>query len=249
MTLGAQLYTLREQCETLEDFATSLQKVADIGYTTVQVSGTCAYEGEWLKEQLKQTGLRCVCTHYSPAELTENPNAVIAKHKTFDCTRIGLGMMPGGIEKYDDFVTTFKPICNTLKQQGCYLLYHNHAFEYTKSDDGRIYMDRLAEAFLPEEMGFTLDTYWIQAGGGDAAQWIRKLAGRVPCIHLKDMSYEGEVRMAPVGEGNMNFEGILQACEDANAQYLLVEQDDCYDEDSFACLKKSYQNLKAMGLR
>ena len=44
MKIGAQFYTIRDFCKTPEALAESLQKVADIGYTTVQISGTCAYE-------------------------------------------------------------------------------------------------------------------------------------------------------------------------------------------------------------
>ena len=41
MKIGAQFYTVRNQCQTLDDFALTLRKVADIGYKTVQISGTC----------------------------------------------------------------------------------------------------------------------------------------------------------------------------------------------------------------
>ena len=54
MIIGAQLYTLRDFCRNLSDFSETLKKVADIGYTTVQVSGTCAYEAEWLRDELKK---------------------------------------------------------------------------------------------------------------------------------------------------------------------------------------------------
>ena len=55
MIIGAQLYTLRDYCKNLDDFSETLKKVADIGYTSVQVSGTCAYEAEWLRDELKRT--------------------------------------------------------------------------------------------------------------------------------------------------------------------------------------------------
>ena len=63
MVIGAQFYTLREFCKDLDSFALSLKKVADIGYTTVQISGTCQYDPQWLKEQLDNTGLTCAITH------------------------------------------------------------------------------------------------------------------------------------------------------------------------------------------
>ena len=58
MEIGAQFFTVRDTCKTLEGFAETLKKVADIGYRTVQISGTCAYEPEWLKTQRDKNGLR-----------------------------------------------------------------------------------------------------------------------------------------------------------------------------------------------
>ena len=71
MKIGAQLYTLRDFCKTPEDFSNTLAKVADIGYTTVQVSGTCAYDPLWLKEELDKNGLTCAITHTSFDRLLE----------------------------------------------------------------------------------------------------------------------------------------------------------------------------------
>ena len=56
------------------------------------------------------------------------------------------------------------------------------------------------------------------------------------------------VRMAAIGEGNMNSPEILKACDDAHVEYGFVEQDNCYGEDPFLCLKRSYDYLVAQGL-
>ena len=65
MKIGAQLYSVHDYTKTLDGFSESLKKVADIGYTSVQVSGTCAYEPEWLAEQLKANGLTCDPVSYT----------------------------------------------------------------------------------------------------------------------------------------------------------------------------------------
>ena len=254
MELGAQLYTLRDYTTNLQDFAETLKKVADIGYRTVQVSGACEYRPEWLKEQLQKNGLRCILTHSDPETMRQDPLKAVEEHKAFDCKYIGIGCIPNGWldfkKAYMSFAEQFIPVAKIFREQGSLLMYHNHDIEFARSDDGRIYLERMAEDFAPDEMGFTLDTYWVQAGGGDPAYWIKKLSGRVPCIHLKDMTYDnGGMRMAPVGAGNMNFDTILLACEQAGAEYLLVEQDDCYDKNPFDCLELSYKNLKARGLK
>lgn len=254
MILGAQLYTVRAFTKTLDDFAETLKKVADIGYTTVQVSATCAFEPEWLRDRLKETGLSCVITHTPPARIEQETEKVMEEHRIFGCGYIGIGMAPGGMEGYDDFVRTFKPVAQKIAEGGLYLAYHNHNIEFARTGNGKeIYLERLLSDFTPRELAVTFDTYWAQAGGADAAYWLRKLRGRVRNIHLKDMAFAlgnglSGMRMAAVGEGNMNFEAILAAAEDAGTQYALIEQDECYGEDPFACLKKSYENLRAMGL-
>ena len=107
------------------------------------------------------------------------------------------------------------------------------------------------EDFTAEEMGFTLDTYWVQAAGADIYQWIDLLKDRIPCVHLKDMTVEGwQQRMASVGNGNLNFPKILEAFEKTGCvKYALVEQDDCYGVSPFDCLKSSYDYLNTLGYR
>ena len=69
MKIGAQLYTAHKRLTNLEDFALGLEKVAQIGYTAVQVSGTCDYDPYWLRDNLAKHGLVCAMTHVDPAKL------------------------------------------------------------------------------------------------------------------------------------------------------------------------------------
>ena len=253
MLIGAQLYTLRDYCKNLPDFAETLKKVADMGYTTVQVSGTCAYEGEWLDRELKKNGLACVITHYPPQKIAEETDETVRLHNAFGCRYIGIGSAPGGLNcdaDYEHFRDTFLPAARQMKKSGNYLMYHNHHMEFAKDAQGKRYLERMMEDFAPDEMGFTLDTYWVQYAGGDSVEWMQKLHGRMPCIHLKDMAVvQSQQRMAPVGEGNINFEKIIAEAEKAGTEYLLVEQDDCYEVSPFECLRRSAMYLRSLGLK
>ena len=168
-------------------------------------------------------------------------------HDVFNCKYVGLGSFGFNEEKnIDDFIRIYKPVTSTLKQAGKYFMYHNHDGEFKKFN-GKIVLENLAEAFSPDEMGFTLDTFWVQAGGGDPAQWIEKLSSRVPCIHLKDYAYGR--KMAVIGEGNINFDRVFEKAESAGTKYMLIEQDDCNGENPFDCLKRSYEFLKSRGFK
>ena len=73
MLLGAQLYTVREYTKNLDDFADTLKRVADIGYTAVQVSGTCAYDATWLKERADDRAEMRHNPHQPSTELPPGP--------------------------------------------------------------------------------------------------------------------------------------------------------------------------------
>lgn len=244
MEIGAQFFTIRDFCKNLEDFEESLKKVADIGYKYVQISGTCEYSPEWLGEKLKENGLKCVLTHIPADKLIADPKKVCEEHTIFGCDYVGLGYYHFVEKTVDDFCKEFSDVPAKISEDGKYFMYHNHDCEFIKRD-GKLVIDELAERYSPNEMGFTLDTFWIQAGGGDPGYWIEKLSGRVPCIHLKDYSYGR--KMAVVGEGNINFDRVFKKAQAAGTKYMLVEQDDCNGENPFDCLKRSYDYLKSMG--
>ena len=252
MQLGAQLYTVREYTKDLDSFSETLKKIADIGYRTVQVSATCPFEAEWLRERLQETGLACAVTHTNPDRIADDTAAVADEHRVFGCKYVGIGCAPGGFAggppDYEAFARRFVPAAAALKARGLTLGYHNHHFEFARYG-GQNLLERIHADFPAGGLTFILDTYWIQYSGGSPASWIRKLAGRVQCVHLKDMAVVGsEQRMAAVGEGNLEFGAILEACAQSGTEHLLVEQDNCYGEDPFSCLKRSFDNLKALGL-
>jgi len=52
-----------------------------------------------------------------------------------------------------------------------------------------------------------------------------------------------------VGSGVLDFETFLPAFEADGTQWAFVEQDECFGEDPFACLQKSYDYLTSLGYR
>ena len=73
--------------------------------------------------------------------------------------------------------------------------------------------------------------------------WIYKLDGRMRYIHFKDMAMDGRTQVfAPVGEGNLNWEKIITACEETKVEWCAIEQDTCRMNE-FDALKQSYDNL------
>ena len=43
----------------------------------------------------------------------------------------------------------------------------------------------------------------------------------------------------------MNYDAIIQACLDENIEFGYVELDNCYGDDPFDCMKRSYDFLSS----
>lgn len=250
MKIGAQLFTVRDFTQTVSDFALTIKKIAEIGYQTVQLSAVGKeVTNEIAGEICKEHGISIVLTHSDCDRILHDTKQLIKEHEKMECRYVGLGAMP---EKYRDsewfpqFVKDFKEPARMIKEAGMQFMYHNHDFEFEKKKGGTL-MERLLDAFSPEELGITLDTYWVHSAGCDVQQWISLCNDRISCIHLKDISMAGlKPHMAPVMEGNMNFPGIMESLKESCCEYALVEQDICR-ESPFICLEKSYKNLKTLG--
>jgi sugar phosphate isomerase/epimerase len=250
--LAAQLYTVREFMKTADGFSATLKRVRDMGYTAVQISGIGPIPDAEVQAILKSSGLTCCITHVRVPWPWQDLDAIIAQHHLWNCRHIAIGSMPQEYRASEDGFRRFAAEANSigekLCQAGLTLSYHNHSFEFVRFGK-RTGLDLLFEETDPRYLKAELDTYWVQHGGGDPVVWIRKMTGRMPVVHLKDMVIvNGKQTMAEVGEGNLNWPAILQTCQEAGIEWYAVEQDE-YQRDPFECLKTSYDNLKSMGLR
>ena len=253
--VGAQLYTCRQFMQSLDEMAETLRKVARIGYTAIQLSG---YNREMdvreMARLIEDSGLTVGATHMGWDSFLGDLETVIETHKLWRCDHPAIGGLPAEYRTADGakrFADELAPVAEKLAAEGMDFSYHNHNRELQRMEgDGRTWLAMIYEDIGPETLKAEIDTYWIQAGGGDPAQWVRKCAGREPLVHLKDMvmATDGQQHYAEIGEGNLNWPAILEAADAGGVEFYLVEQDNCYDRDPFESLAISYRNLVEMGL-
>ncbi len=251
--IAAQMYTLREFTKTPTDIAKTLAKVKAIGYEAIQISGFGPCEPAEIAKMLKGEGLACVSTHTSLQRLEDDMDGFIEEHRLWGCKHTAIASMPSEFHNPDGilaFAAKVNKIGKTLAEAGIVLAYHNHNFEFAKAG-GKTWLELIYDNTDPKNLQAEIDTYWVQAGGGDPAEWIRKYAGRLPVLHVKDMiiGLDNKQRFAEIGEGNLNWPAILSASKEAGVEWYCVEQDDCYGRDQFESLKISLENLREMGLK
>ncbi|HEX8551821.1 MAG TPA: sugar phosphate isomerase/epimerase [Abditibacteriaceae bacterium] len=258
--LAVQMYTIRDFITTEKDLAESLKKIKDIGYNAVQLSAVGAMNGESpevsaarARQLLDDNGLKCIATHRSWDDLANKTEQEIEFHQTLGCDYAAIGSLPGGFgtpgaEAYSGWARDAQPTIARLKEAGIGFGYHNHAFEFARVEPGDSHNPQTFFDLLVENGGndltFEIDVYWIDHSGANARKWIEKLNGKIPVIHIKDKEMVGnDPHMAPIGEGNLDWDELLPALDKSGTQWVAVEQDTCR-RDPFDCLKSSFEFLK-----
>lgn len=247
--IGAQLYNVRKSIQTAEGLDESLEKLSKMGYKTVQASGVGPIPAEKIAELAKKHNMEIVCTHRDFDNYAFNLENEIEYHKTLGCKLPGTGSIGQAFTRtesgFREFAKSAQRVIEEMKKYDLPLLYHNHSFEFEKASDGRTFFQILVDE---TELDFVLDVYWVINAGVNPAKLIRDLGTRAKVIHFKDMCVKNnEIMMCPILEGNLDWDDIIAACDEAGSLWAAVEHDICEDMDPFDSMEISYNNLKEKG--
>lgn len=249
--LAAQVYTIRDFVKSANDFAESMQKVRAIGYDGVQLDLEHHPDVPTLaiKRACDDAGLTICISHFGYELFEDELESVIERQQIWQCDQTAIVAMPGrfheaGADGYRRFAAEASTIGETLAAHGITLSYHNHSFEFIRFGN-KTGLDLIFSASDPRYLHAEIDTYWIQHGGADPAEWIRRVAGRMAIVHYKDMAIlpDGQQVFAEVGEGNLNWPAILRATLETHVPWIVVEQDRCH-RDPFESLEISFRFLQ-----
>ncbi len=275
--IGIQMSTIKDKIEELGAYGT-LKACAELGYHCVEVSQIpmTPENVEGMRKASEEFGVKIAACSAAlepmvpgmPGEyLVSDFDKIVADCKTLNCDMLRIGMLPmtcmGSREKAIEFVKRADEMALRLKEHDIDLYYHNHHVEFTKYD-GEYLLDIIKDT--TKHMGFELDIHWIQRGGENPVDFIKKYAGRIRLLHLKDYrigevkipegdftvekfmsAFNNIVEFAEVGEGSLPVKECIEAGLEGGSEYFLIEQDATYGRDPFESLKISRDNLIRLG--
>ncbi|MDD6275839.1 MAG: sugar phosphate isomerase/epimerase [Clostridia bacterium] len=269
--VALQLYSVRDDMEA--DFAGTIKAVKAMGYDGVEFAGLYGKTAAEVKAIVDEAGIVPISAHVPYDELIADPEKAVSTYAEIGCKYIAypyaVEERRPGAELFDDTVEGMKKIAEVAAKYGITMLYHNHDFEFKKVD-GVYGLDLLYSSLTPEQLKTQLDTCWVNVGGENPAEYIKKYSGRAPVVHLKDFYMSGKGKPAklyqligiddsaqeeqngeeafgfrPCGYGVQNFPEILEACKSAETKWVVVEQDQpSLGKTPMECAKMSIEYVK-----
>ena len=239
--IGLQLYTVRALTGDEEGARKTVRALKQMGYECVQLAGGI--------EDVERTANACLSEGMPVIGiLTDMDICEQYTQRLFDIAK-ACGAKDLGISA---FTTTDEQTVQLLDRANAFnalaqangftFSYHNHSLEFIRCASGKRVIDYVCENFE----GYLMpDTYWLQHGGADVRDFIFSHGERVKILHLKDMKRVKEgVTFAEIGNGNINFAGVIECAKEKGIGVFIVEQDE--SEDALVSAKISIDNLRKL---
>lgn len=246
-----QLYSSRN----FTSLETTLQMLASLGYRYVEGYGGLAQsiggDVEQLKALLDQSNLAMPTCHINLEQLEQDKATVITL-----CNKLGIEQIfvPAIDEqrrtaKANDWIelaVTLQQLHQSYSTDGISIGWHNHDFEFRRTDSGEAALDILLQN--APDIALEFDLAWAVKAEQDPLQWIEKYRERIIAAHIKDLAPDGacsdEDGWADVGHGVMDWKTLHHELTTINLKYYVMEHDNPSDHERFASRSIEYcQNL------
>jgi sugar phosphate isomerase/epimerase len=250
--VGVQLYTVRDIIVNNPEKV--LTEISDIGYREAEVT---ADNMDKIWDALLATKLKPVSLHVGSDVFkgdTSRLDAVFAAAKMKNFSYVVYPYLPpaerGGLDAIKRLADNLNKASKSAQSSDIKLCYHNHAFEFEPTD-GTTPLEVLMKETDPKLVGLELDIFWVVTAGQDPKALLKKYAGRVQLVHLKDRAtpatphYNEDVPRSDfkeVGHGAIDIPGVLAVASEVGVKHYFVEQDST-PGNPIASLKQSYEYL------
>lgn len=248
-----QLYSSRN----FKPLENTLEMLASLGYRHVEGyaglvdSATGGVNASELKAQLDQHGLLMPTCHIGIEQLEGNPSAAVSLATTLGVRTVFVPAIAeeqrtANAEDWKSLAKRLQSLHQLYAKDGISIGWHNHDFEFRKTDSGELPLHILMEN--APDIALELDLAWVVVGNNDPVALLDRYGKRVVAAHLKDLAPSGESAdedgWADVGHGTMDWEALYAELHKRDIQHFIMEHDNPNDHQRFA--KRSIDYCQAL---
>lgn len=232
--------------ELKDDWKAALKKAAEFGFTEIETGNFYGKSAKKFLNYCAEVGIKPVVggVNFSTdkdelnkkLDLLQKVN--IQQAVTYWPWKVGAPFKLKDCKTSAEILNTMGEVC---KSRGITFSWHNHNNEFIPMEQG-LPFDYLMENTQKDLVKCEMDIYWVAKGGADPLSVLKKYAGRIPILHVKDMT-PGEAKdFECPGSGIIDFPSIFREANAQGIKHFMVERDNV--PDGMACLKSSGAYLK-----
>ncbi|WP_313129644.1 sugar phosphate isomerase/epimerase family protein [Anaerocolumna sp.] len=236
-----QLYSVRELIK--DNFPEVLKRVAQIGYTGVEFAGYGNLTASQMRELLEENDLKSISSHVSLERLLNNLDEELSYNQQIGTQAIIVPYhSPETAQDVEKLAEQLAPIAKAVRSAGFIFGYHNHAHEFTKSEDGVTHLDLLLQLTDPRDVVLELDVYWVAYAGVDVLEYMEKQKERIRLLHIKQMADFESKKCVDLDEGVLDFNRIIRKGLENGVQHCILEQEE-FAVSPYQSLEKGYKHI------
>lgn len=241
MEVGIQVSSLKPLLLTEAGVTVAFAKMRSLGCSIVQLQWIDpSVPPEAIARTLKDNGIVSVSVQDFYETVVSNFDYYTALNTLTNGKWMCVSRIPQRLksrEGLDTFLCELRDIQKRLDALGQKLCLHPVSADFTAVPG----IDAVAYILsnMPE-LDVCLDLYHLNRNCTDMPAYIRRLGRRICMVHFKDGIGDS---LVPAGQGDTDWTGVVEACQDAGVPYAFVEQER-WSKDPFVCLKEAMDWLQ-----
>jgi sugar phosphate isomerase/epimerase len=233
--LGVEAYTFRKSFPI--SVAKTLDTIKQMGFTEIESSSN-GMAPEAFRKLCDERGISIPATGAGYEQLVKSPDSVAYTANLLGAKYVMCAWIPHGngvltLENAKKAVEDFDRVGKILSQKGLIFCYHAHGYEFQPYENGSL-LDYIIKNTNPEYVSFEMDIMWIQFGGGNPIELLKKYGSRWKLVHLKDLkkgakkdltgltSPENDVVL---GTGEIDIPGLLKEAKKVGIRHYFIEDE------------------------
>ena len=200
--VGAQVSSLRPYLQTPQELRASLQKLADMGYRTVQMQWwNPEFEPELVAAAVRDAGLTCVSTQDLYTAVRDDFERTVRLNVLCGSTCVCVSGIPAPVPD----TASVLAFSAELAAMGMTLAFHPRAREWAPADTAEpgLSCTELLLEHTPQNVTLGLDLYHSGKAGLAPDALLRRWAGRVEFVHFKDYCVAPDVGARGTGRDGL----------------------------------------------
>ncbi|GBC71066.1 Inosose dehydratase [Candidatus Calditenuaceae archaeon HR02] len=246
LRIALQLYSVRDECS--KDLFKTLEAVAEMGFEGVEFAGYYGKSAGDIRDKLRDLGLEIAGAHESIQKMSGNElEKTLRYNMELGNNKIVIPWLPPEMrsDKRDwiNSARLISEIADKAAVQGFRIGYHNHREEFIPVNGEYpwyIFFDNASRSVFMQ-----LDTGNALSAGIPhtiLVETLKRYPNRAQTIHLKDYSHRHGFVI--LGEGDVPFKEVLEACREAGGTEWLIVEQETYPYPPLESARRCIENLK-----